>query len=275
VHRAARVFARLDADTTDGAATTKSGRDANVHGVRRMRATVAVRRAALALILCTCACACESSVPASSTRPKPVASDWTGVHDVGAPPFAPAAQAPKDSWVLHVGDSFVEAWLKQTLGPRIRATGSRYVVEAESATYTTTWAFGRDLDEWLAKRPSLVIVTLGANEVDMPSPGEHARAVEELARKIHAAGASCVWTTPPLWKPDTGILQVIHDHCAPCLYFDSDAVLGGLRSDERQEDHIHPNRRGGRRWADALWQWLQDHRDASRPWGLVPFEVRG
>jgi hypothetical protein len=100
--------------------------------------------------------------------------------------------------------------------------------------------------------------------------------VEQLVHKIAEAGAACVWMTPPMWKRDSGILQVIHDHSAPCLFFDSDAVLGGLRDDERQRDRIHPNERGGARWAESFWGWLEDHRDSSRPgWALVPFELRG
>jgi lysophospholipase L1-like esterase len=181
----------------------------------------------------------------------------------------------KGTWVLHIGDSFADAFFWQNLGPLVRASGAKYVVEATTATFTTTWAFDPALDVRLSRRPSLVVVTLGANEFDMPVPGQHARAVERLARRIAAAGASCVWTTPPSWKKDTGILQVIHDHCAPCLFFDSDAVLGGLTVDERQPDRIHPNRRGGARWTAAFWQWLNDHRDPGRPgWALVPFERR-
>ena len=177
--------------------------------------------------------------------------------------------------MLHVGDSFTDAFLQQNLAPRFRAVGARYVVKATTATYTTTWAYDSAFRVWLGRGPSLVVVTLGANEVDIPFPREHARPVERIARAIAAAGASCVWTAPPMWKKDSGILQVIHDHCAPCLFFDSDAVLGELRPDERQRDGIHPNRRGGARWADAFWQWLGDHRDASRPgWSLRPFEQR-
>jgi len=140
-----------------------------------------------------------------------------------------------------------------------RATGSGYVVEAETATYTTSWAQDEELEKWLAKRPALVLVTLGANEVEMPVPAEHAGAIEHLVHKIAETGASCVWITPPMWKRDTGILQVIHDHSAPCLFFDSDAVLGGLTPDERQRDHIHPNERGGARWSEAfLGRWLSE-----------------
>jgi hypothetical protein len=181
----------------------------------------------------------------------------------------------RGTWVLHIGDSFVHASLQQNLGPRFRAMGTAYVVDAMTATYTTTWSSEPDLDHWLARRPALVLVTLGANEVDLTVPEEHGGAIAHIARKIHDAGASCVWITPPLWKKDTGILQVIHDRSAPCIFFDSDAVLGGLHDDERQPDHIHPNQKGGTRWTEAVWEWLLEHRDRDHGnWSLVPFELR-
>lgn len=225
--------------------------------------------------------ACEKSAPASTdgmARRGARGIEWTGSR--GEPPAQPRPKAsmrvPANTWVLHIGDSFVHASLQQKLGPLVRATGSNYVVQATTATYTTTWSADPQLDRWLARRPSLVLVTLGANEVEMPTPSEHAGAIAHLAKKIADAGASCVWITPPMWKTDTGILQVIHDHSAPCLFFDSDAVTGGLAPEERQHDHIHPNERGGARWTSALWQWLGDHRDPERPaWGLLPYEHRG
>jgi lysophospholipase L1-like esterase len=231
-----------------------------------------------ALVAAIACCGCESSAPASTLRvdrPSPGATDWAGVRSTSAAPARPQSVAGDGTWVLHIGDSFADASFQQNLGPRIRASGARYVVEATTATYTTTWAYEPELERLLTRKPSLVVVTLGANEVDMPVPTQHARAVERIARTIESAGASCVWTTPPMWKADTGILQVIHDHCSPCVYFDSDAVLGGLGPDERQPDRIHPNKRGGARWADAFWSWLNDHRDASRPgWSVLPFEQR-
>jgi len=234
----------------------------------------------LAIVLAPAAYGCETSAPASTgpmDHSPPAARDWTGSHE--RPPTPPAAEAPavpKGTWVLHIGDSFVHAWLQQNLRPRFEATGTGYVVDATTATYTTSWASDPDLEKWLARRPSLVLVTLGANEVDMPAPAEHSRPVEQLVRKIAEASVSCVWMTPPMWKKDSGILQVIHDHSTPCLFFDSDAVMGGLREDERQRDRIHPNERGGARWREALGDWLGDHRDPSRPgWALLPFELRG
>ena len=119
-------------------------------------------------------------------------------------------------------------------------------------------------------------MTLGANESDLESPEARGPEVETIVRKIAASGASCVWITPPTWRHETGILEVIHEHCSPCVYFDSDAVLGGgLASGERSPDRIHPNPRGGARWADVFWGWLADHRDVERgPWAVEPFEPR-
>jgi lysophospholipase L1-like esterase len=214
----------------------------------------------------------ESGYPSATT-----AGDWVGVREpaFAQPAAPPAVSVPRDTWVLHIGDSFVDASFQQNLRPRFREAGTAYVSRAMTATYTTTWAREPKLDESLARRPSMVVVTLGANEVDVSVPLLHARAIAAIARKIASAGASCVWTAPPLWKPDTGIVQVIHDHCAPCLFFDSDAVMGELSVAERKPDRIHPNRSGGARWTDAFWTWLQAHRDASRgPWGLVAFERR-
>jgi lysophospholipase L1-like esterase len=241
-----------------------------------MRGSVSMRlarRVALAVTLC----ACETGPPASSRQaPAPTATDWTGLREA-SPAATPssAADVATGTWVLHVGDSFVDASFAQNLAPHFRAVGVRQVALAKTATYTTTWAYDPELDRWLARRPSLVLVTLGANEVDNAIPQLHAPAIAALARRVGAV-ASCVWIAPPLWKKDApGWLQVIHDHCTPCLFFDSDAVLGNLADDERRRDGIHPNERGGARWAEAFWGWLEEHRDRKRgEWALVPFELR-
>jgi lysophospholipase L1-like esterase len=219
---------------------------------------------------------CESSAPAAASTERfgaSSATEWIGMRDAPSP--SPAPPDRPGGLVVHVGDSFAKAYFSQRLKPRFRAEGARYFVDATKSTYTTTWAGDPKLDAWLASHPSLVVVTLGANEILMPDPALHAGAVKQIARKIHDAGAACVWVTPPLWRQDTGFMQVIHDQCAPCLFFDSDAVLGGLGPDEREDDRIHPNARGGARWAAAFWSWLDDHRDPTGPaWSLLRGEPR-
>jgi lysophospholipase L1-like esterase len=234
-----------------------------------------IRRYVSVGALCAMACR-ETPAPTGVISHVASATDWAGSREGSTLSKVAAAPTKNAAWVLHVGDSFVDASFQQNLRPRFRTAGATYVSQGSTSTYTTTWAQDPQLERWLSARPALVIVTLGANEVDIPVPEAHAKAIERLAHKIAASGASCVWTAPPLWKRDTGIVQVIHDHCAPCLFFDSDAVLGGLVGVERQGDRVHPNARGGARWAEAFWMWLVDHRDlGGGPWVLVPFERRG
>jgi lysophospholipase L1-like esterase len=242
---------------------------------RRARSSLA-RGAALALPILACDPGAPRRPREGAARVPSAATEWRGVHEAArtAPGAIGAAAAPGD-WILHIGDSFTHAFLQQNLGPRFRAAGARYVVDAARGTFTTTWAEDPEFDQWLAGKPSLVLVTLGANEFDLPFPAARAGAVARIAGKIAAAGASCVWIAPPMWTPETGILQVIYKHCAPCLYFDSDALLGGLARVEREPDGIHPNRRGGARWAGAFWDWLTEHRDPDRGrWVVLPFERR-
>ena len=59
----------------------------------------------------------------------------------------------------------------------------------------------------------------------------------------------CVWIGPPPWLPEKGILGVVKDNAAPCRFFESSPLTL-----ERQPDGIHPTARGGKAWADAVWQ---------------------
>ena len=88
-----------------------------------------------------------------------------------------------------------------------------------------------------------------------------------IAKKIAAVGATCAWVSPPSWKKErANFLDVIKDNCAPCINFESDARVTDI---ERTSDGIHPNERGGAKWATAFWDWLMARRDPdAEPWGL-------
>ncbi|MRG96014.1 SGNH/GDSL hydrolase family protein [Polyangium spumosum] len=152
--------------------------------------------------------------------------------------------------VLHIGDSFLMAGFSQALRPRMKAVGAYYEVRSEQASYTTSWHLK------LAKlvgdyHPDLVIINLGANEVSLTDPEARADAVERLVKIV--ADRPCVWVSPPLWRKDTGIIEVFRKHTSPCRFFDSDAVAGPI---SRQPDGIHPDAAGGAAWAEAFFKWL-------------------
>jgi lysophospholipase L1-like esterase len=157
--------------------------------------------------------------------------------------------------VLHIGDSFALAGFAQALKPRLKALGVRYEVKSEQSSYTVTWASKMELIV-ANTQPDLVIISLGANEVANTNPPAHAPAIRRLVKSIGAR--PCVWVSPPLWRKDTGIIDVIRENSAPCRFFDSDTLVPGPIP--RQSDKIHPNDEGGAMWADAFWKWLEAER---------------
>jgi hypothetical protein len=157
--------------------------------------------------------------------------------------------------VLHIGDSFALAGFSQALRPKMKALHVRYEVRSEQSSYTVSWAPKMEL--LLANtQPDLVIINLGANEVANIDPPAHGPAVRRISQLI--GDRPCVWVSPPLWRKDTGIIDVIRENSAPCRFFDSDALVPGPIP--RQADKIHPNEKGGQLWADAFWDWLHAER---------------
>ncbi len=182
-----------------------------------------------------------------------------------APAPAPIPELPKNTLVLHVGDSFA-ASLGLPLGKRFKAAGVRYILEYETASYVPTWAFGKALPKFIAKyNPDFVMVTLGANEIEITNPEQRAGAVKRLVKEL--GNRPCLWVLPPLWKADTGFMKVIRDNAAPCRCLDSTALVGDL---PRKKDKIHPNEEGREVWAEAVFNWLGRERQGSaeRPWAL-------
>jgi len=197
--------------------------------------------------------------PAPEAAPPPVAAD--------APAAAPVvvAELPVGTKVLQVGDSFAAA-LGIELGKRFKAVGVRTSLEYKNASYVPTWAFGPDLPKLVSSyQPDLVLVTLGANELEIPDPKGRAGAVQRLVKKL--GDRPCVWILPPLWKPDSGLMQVIKDNATPCKVLDSSALVKDL---PRGPDHIHPNAAGRETWAEAVFQWLKLARlpSGAKPWTL-------
>lgn len=205
--------------------------------------------------------------PAVTPAPLPAASSLPA-EPVAAPPVIPRGTA-----VLHVGDSFALAGFAQALRPHMKALGVRYEVRSEQSSFTTTWS--AKMDRLVADmQPDLVIINLGANEVQNVDPAAHAPAVRRIVASI--GDRPCVWISAPSWRKDTGINDVIRENSAPCRFFDSDKLV--TEPIPRQADHIHPNEQGGAVWAAAFWAWLSAQRalagDADKgkhsPWRLKP-----
>jgi lysophospholipase L1-like esterase len=168
--------------------------------------------------------------------------------------------------VLHIGDSFVGAGFAQSLKPRFEALGAKYVSIAQTSGYTTTLPRQVNLEDRMKTlKPVLVILTIGANEMAMPSPEDHAHAAKNLTRIISQA-PSCIWALPPRWSDkETGFRQVMMREAPPCKIHDPEEIASKI---PRMADKIHPTLKGGQLWADHFWSWAM----AGRPEGAKPWD---
>lgn len=177
------------------------------------------------------------------------------------------APLPKGTRVLQLGDSFAAA-LGIDLGKLLKEAGVRTSLEYKTASYIPNWSYDGDVPKFVSSyQPDLVLITLGANEIEIPKPEERIKPIKHLVASL--GGRPCVWIAPPLWKPDTGLLKVIRDNVAPCRYLDSNALVHDL---PRGRDKIHPSPEGRQIWAKIVFDWLAQERVGSptQPWALKP-----
>jgi lysophospholipase L1-like esterase len=207
--------------------------------------------------------AASSAAPVDAVASSAVAPP--AVAPVAAAPAAPPAPLPQGTRVLQVGDSFAAA-LGIELGKLLKQEGLRTSLETKTPSYIGDWAFGPVLPKAISDyNPDLVLITLGANEVEIPVPAQRVGPVQRLIKSL--GDRPCVWILPPLWKQDTGVMQVIKDNAKPCQVLDSSALVPSL---PRGPDKIHPSTEGRSIWANAVLEWLKQARDPAgpRPWSL-------
>lgn len=179
----------------------------------------------------------------------------------------PPPPLPRDTVVLHIGDSMADA-LGGAFNAELAKHGVKGYLEAKEATYIPQWAgFKMQLSSHIAHRkPDLVVVTLGGNETKMPDPTERVDAIKRLVKKI--GDRPCIWIAAPLWEglEHTGILDVIRENAAPCRYVDTNAMIPDLE----RYDGIHPTIPERTRWARFMIRWLMHNRDPNgpKPWSL-------
>jgi lysophospholipase L1-like esterase len=173
---------------------------------------------------------------------------------------------PEGTTVLHVGDSFAGA-LGVPLNKLLRDAKVRSILKYRTASYIVDWAHREPLRDYLFQyKPDLVLVTLGANELEIEAPERRIPAIEKIVETI--GDRPCIWVGIPLWEGATnGLPEIIEKHAAPCRYLDTDTLFPDM---PRARDNIHPTMEARDDWASKVAHWLAQERrpTANRIWAL-------
>src|SRR5262249_54659712 len=115
--------------------------------------------------------------------------------------------------------------------------------------------------------PDLVLVTLGANELEIVNPEQRIPKIRKIIATI--GDRPCVWIATPLWAgAKNGLFEIIRQNVAPCLYMDTNALITSM---PRVHDGIHPTLPAREDWADVVVEWLATHRKPTteKAWALA------
>ena len=181
------------------------------------------------------------------------------VDDIDASVAPPGPRSLAGKKVLHVGDSMVGGHfgLTRALEAKLDEHGAKIIRHTKVSESLSSFDKTPTLKDLIRTHdPDIVVITLGANDANLPHPEVHARSVENIVRRV--GDRECWWIGPPTIKnaaPGAGpsspmsVVSVIRDHAGACRFFDSSNL-----ELERASDGIHPNDRGAGKWADAFWQ---------------------
>lgn len=151
--------------------------------------------------------------------------------------------------LLLLGDSLAEG-LATPLGQLSHDTHVDFASDGRSGTRIADWASQSWLETALARRPKLVIVSLGTNDMLMLDPRIETGQLRALVARIKASGARQLWLMPPTMPfDDHGVRAMLEE--AGMDLFPSDAL-----DIPRGPDLIHPTAMGYAGWAGAVWQYL-------------------
>lgn len=207
--------------------------------------------------------------PVAVAPPSPPEPIVDAGHEVAADAASTReASAAQLAWpegvktVLHVGDSLLgyEQGLALELRTRFEAAGIRYQGETYNNAGLHSFATSKTLEQLVRERkPDVVLVTLGMNNLTTVKPAEYERDVRSIVEQVGAR--PCFWIGPlAINRPENGLLAMLARSTAPCRWTSSYEL-----DIERQPDAIHPTQHGAAKWADEIWTAIGAPRRSTAP----------
>lgn len=179
-------------------------------------------------------------------------SDSVALDSQSTRPIRPIVVAPSDSTKFQLmifGDSMLE-WLSRRLCDYTMESGYELTSIIWYSSSTQLWAETDTLQFFLDRvRPDYVLLCLGSNELFVRDLAKREKYISQIVQKI--GNRPFCWISPPNWKPDSGINDLIIAQVGHGRYFDSRSL-----ELERASDNVHPTRQAAAVWMDTIASWL-------------------
>lgn len=169
--------------------------------------------------------------------------------------------------ILFFGDSMLEG-LGRRMCDYALENGHEYTSVCWYSSTSEIWANTDTLQYFIKEtKPTFIMICLCSNEQFVRDLQKREKYVETIIDKI--GDIPYVWISPPSWKEDTGINNIIRTKVGKKRYFDSTKL-----EYERGKDHVHPTFASAEVWMDSIAVWMQSKKVEHPIKMAVPTEER-
>lgn len=152
--------------------------------------------------------------------------------------------------ILFFGDSMLEG-LSRRMCDYAMENGHELTSVIWYSSTSQTWAESDTLEHFIKKTsPTFMVVCLCSNELFVRDLKERDEYIQRIVAKM--GDVPFVWISPPNWKEDTGINDLIVKHVGKDRYFDSRHL-----ELKRGRDRVHPTFDAAETWMDSVAVWVR------------------
>lgn len=194
-------------------------------------------------------------------------SDSVQTDTIAKPAQKPTEVDTTSQRILFFGDSMLEG-LQRRFADYAVENGHELDVVLWYSSTTQLWAQTDTLSHFLRRyNPTFVAICLGSNELFVRDLSSCDRYIGTIVSKL--GRIPFVWISPPNWKEDTGINDLIAKHVGKERFFDSRSIKL-----QRGRDHAHPTFAAAEVWMDSVAVWMNSL-DTAHPIRMAKPTVKG